>query len=67
MYGLDVLTKIREMDPEARVIVATADIQRSTAEQVKAAGAKGLLNKPVNRSALVGTLQTVLNGGHTWN
>ena len=67
MYGLDVLAKIREIDPEARVIVATADIQRSTAEQAKAAGAKGLLNKPVNRSALAGALETVLKGGHTWN
>ncbi len=67
MYGLEVLTKIREMNPEAQVIVATADIQTSTAEQVRAAGAKALLNKPVNRAALAATIETVLNGGTTWS
>lgn len=67
MYGLEVLAKIREMRPDAKVIVATADIQTSTAEQVKAAGAKGLLNKPVSRPALAATLTTVLEGGQTWS
>lgn len=67
MYGLEVLTKIREMKPDALVIVATADIQISTAEQVRAAGAKALLNKPVNRAALAATIETVLNGGDTWS
>jgi len=67
MYGLEVLTKIREMKPDALVIVATADIQTSTAEQGRAAGAKALLNKPVNRAALAATIETVLNGGDTWS
>lgn len=52
MYGLEVLTKIREMNPDARVIVATADIQQTTHDQARAAGAKTVLNKPVNRDAL---------------
>jgi len=30
MYGLDVLVKLREMDHDARVVVASADIQSST-------------------------------------
>ncbi len=30
MYGLDVLTKLREMDHDARIIIASADIQSST-------------------------------------
>jgi two-component system chemotaxis response regulator CheY len=67
MYGLEVLAKIREMDPAARVIVATADIQTTTADHVKAAGAKGILNKPVNRQQLAATIQLVMAGGHTWN
>ncbi|MEO6005663.1 MAG: response regulator [Opitutus sp.] len=67
MYGLDVLAKMREMDPAACVIVATADIQTSTAEQVRAAGAKAILNKPVNRDQLTSTLKAVLAGGDTWN
>ena len=30
MYGLDVLSKLREMDSNVRVVVVTADIQNST-------------------------------------
>src|SRR6476620_1865926 len=30
MYGLDVLAKLREMDPGARVIVVSADVQSSS-------------------------------------
>ncbi len=67
MYGLEVLTKMREMKPDAAVIVATADIQKSTAEQAREAGARALLNKPVSRDALAATVQTVLSGGHTWS
>jgi two-component system chemotaxis response regulator CheY len=67
MYGTEVLAKIREMNPDARVIVATADIQTSTAEQVKAAGAAAILNKPINKAKLTETLNTVLAGGNTWN
>ena len=67
MYGLEVLTKMLQMNPEARVIVATADIQTTTAEQVRAAGAKAILNKPVNRQQLTATITLVLEGGNTWN
>ena len=67
MYGLDVLQKIRELQPEARVIVATADIQQSTADQVRAAGAKAILNKPIKRQELSDTIEVVLEGGSTWN
>ena len=67
MYGLEVLTKMLQMNSEARVIVATADIQTTTAEQVRAAGAKAILNKPVNRQQLAVTIKLVLEGGNTWN
>lgn len=67
MYGLDVLAKMQELKPDIPVIIATADVQKSTADQVKAAGAKALLNKPVNRALLATTLATVLGGGHTWS
>ena len=68
MYGLEVLAKMRELDPKVRVIVATADIQTSTREQVRGAGASAFLNKPVNRKELAGVVATVLQGGDvTWN
>src|ERR1051326_3184162 len=41
MYGLDVLTKLLEMDSAARVVVARADIQTSTRKLVEEAGGRG--------------------------
>ena len=67
MYGVEVLTKLRELNPELRVIVLTADIQKSTRDQVKAAGAAAMINKPVKREELVSVLNTVLAGGSVWN
>jgi two-component system, chemotaxis family, chemotaxis protein CheY len=52
MYGLEVLAKMREMNPEVRVVIATADVQKSTLDQAKAAGAFALINKPLNRDEL---------------
>ena len=67
MYGLDVLTHVRELNPTARVLVVTADIQNSTAEQARNAGASGLLNKPVSRERLARAVDEVARGGQTWN
>lgn len=67
MYGVEVLTKLRELNPELRVIVVTADIQKSTREQVKAAGAAAMINKPVKKEELVAVLNTVLGGGALWS
>jgi two-component system, chemotaxis family, chemotaxis protein CheY len=57
MYGLEVLTKLRQIDPKARVIVVSADVQTSSHELVAAAGAAGFLVKPLDERdalALVG-------------
>jgi two-component system, chemotaxis family, chemotaxis protein CheY len=65
MYGLEVLTKLRELNPEVRVIVSTADIQTSTREQAKAAGAIAFLNKPISRSEMTEVVTHALAGGVT--
>ncbi len=67
MYGLEVLTKMRELNPDVRVIVATADIQQSTQDQVRAAGAAAFINKPLNRASLTAIVAKVLEGGAVWN
>lgn len=67
MYGLEVLTKMRELDPEAKIIVATSDIQQSTREEAQSNGAAALINKPFNRDEVVRTLTAVLQGGVTWS
>ena len=67
MYGLEVLTKLRELNPKLPVIIVTADIQKSTREQVHAAGAAAIVNKPVKKDELSSVLSTVLAGGVVWN
>ncbi|PWU18354.1 MAG: response regulator [Verrucomicrobia bacterium] len=67
MYGVEVLRKFKELNPDLPVIVATADIQRTTREQVREAGAVALLNKPVTKEQLAEVLSVVLAGGTVWN
>ena len=67
MYGLDVLTKLREMDPTARVVVMSADVQTSSRELVQSAGAVGFINKPAAPGVVVEMVQKVLGGVAPWN
>ena len=67
MYGLDVLIKLRELNPALPVIVVTADIQKSTRDQVKTAGAAAIINKPLKREDLAAALETIFAGGTLWN
>ena len=65
MYGLDVLVKLREMDQEARVIVASADIQSSTRKMVDEAGALGFITKPFVSEQVIAAVEAVLAEGAT--
>ena len=60
MYGLEVLTKLREMDPAARVIVISADVQTSSHEMVEQAGAAGFLMKPVDTDQVLTLVRSTL-------
>jgi len=62
MYGLDVLTKLRELDADAKVVIVSADIQTSSHELVEAAGARAFVNKPFDRAEILNTLASVLAG-----
>lgn len=62
MSGLEVLAKLRELESKARVIVLSADVQRSTAQLVAESGALHFLAKPVAPEQLLGTVRTVLTG-----
>lgn len=63
MSGLEVVEKLRELDAQVRVIVATADIQSSTRMLAKEAGAQELINKPFVPEVVLATVTTVLAGG----
>lgn len=65
MYGLDVLVKLREMDQQARVVVASADIQSSTRQMVDEAGALGFIHKPFVPDDVVAIVKAAMTGGAT--
>jgi len=60
MYGLDVLTKLREMDEFAKVIVVSADVQTSSQQLVSNAGASGFLVKPLEAAEILPLIRTTL-------
>jgi two-component system, chemotaxis family, chemotaxis protein CheY len=63
MYGLDVLAKLREMDPAARVIVISADIQTTSRNLASVAGASGFLNKPAKPEDIVAAVRQAMAAG----
>jgi two-component system chemotaxis response regulator CheY len=67
MYGLDVLQKLRELDPAVRVVVISADIQTSSRDMVKAAGAAAFINKPVSAGQIVKTVAEVMSEDSRWS
>lgn len=63
MNGLDVLQKLLELDPDAVVVIATADIQNSTRLLSREGGARGFISKPFVAENVLATLETILAGG----
>lgn len=63
MYGMEVLRKLKEMNPNLPVIVASADLQKPTRKEVKETGAAGMINKPLAKEQL----GVVLKGGTAWS
>lgn len=60
MNGLDVLKQLRAMDPTARVVMATADVQSSTRELALSGGAAGYVTKPLNEAVVLAAIATAL-------
>lgn len=62
MPGLEVLEQLRQMDRDAKVIVATADLQDITRSEVEKAGAKAVINKPFMATKVIDAVNGVLGG-----
>jgi two-component system chemotaxis response regulator CheY len=62
MYGLDVLTKLRQLDGAARVIIVSADVQTSSHDLVADAGAAGFLTKPIEADEVLTLVGSTLAG-----
>jgi len=65
MYGLDVLVKLREMDPKALIVIASADIQSSTRKMGDEAGALGFITKPFVSEQVLAAVEAALAEGAT--
>jgi len=61
MYGLEVLSKLLEMDKDARVVIVSADIQNSTREMAKEAGALEFINKPFAADSVLNIVTRILS------
>jgi two-component system, chemotaxis family, chemotaxis protein CheY len=64
MYGLDVLAQLRQMDPHARVIVVSADVQASSHQMAEQGGAAGFLVKPLDERDALTLLRKTLGENH---
>jgi two-component system chemotaxis response regulator CheY len=62
MNGLEVLAQLRVIDPGARVVMATADVQSSTRELAMAGGAVGFITKPLQNDAVLAAVASALEG-----
>ena len=62
MNGLEVLRQLRAIDPAARVVMATADVQSSTRELALAGGAVGFVTKPLNSDVLLAAVAAAIEG-----
>src|SRR5215208_1421324 len=56
MNGMEVLTRLRELDSEAKVVLATADTQDATRREAESAGAVGILAKPFQKEQVLATI-----------
>jgi two-component system chemotaxis response regulator CheY len=60
MDGLEALRQLRELDPGARVVMATADVQASTRTLAEAGGAAGFVGKPFAAEAVLRAVAAAL-------
>ena len=60
MTGLEVIDRLKEFDASARVLVISADVQRTTRDLVLGSGARDFLAKPVAADVLAETVRTLL-------
>jgi two-component system chemotaxis response regulator CheY len=62
MSGLEVLRQLRMLDPAARVVMATADVQNSTRELAMEGGAIAFVTKPLVADVVLQAVAAALEG-----
>ena len=66
MNGFDVLAKLRELDPRACIVIATADIQSSTRTMATEGGARGFVTQPFVAAEVARAVNAALEGCKEW-
>lgn len=61
--GITALEEIMKLDPAARIIILTADIQRKTIDKVTELGAFSVAKKPPVRELILAELEKALAAG----
>ncbi|MCX8056958.1 MAG: response regulator [Ignavibacteria bacterium] len=61
--GLEVLKSIKELDPNSKVIIATADLQEITKKLALESGASYFINKPFNENEIQNLITSIEKGG----
>jgi two-component system, chemotaxis family, chemotaxis protein CheY len=67
MPGMDVLVKLRELNPEAAVVIASADVQAATRHEAIGKGARAYLTKPYAARDVLGAVERALSEGARGN
>jgi two-component system, chemotaxis family, chemotaxis protein CheY len=60
MHGLDVLTQLKNINPDVRVIVGTADVQDFSRVQAEELGAAAYITKPFTPESIKTAVDTAL-------
>lgn len=60
MNGLEALKKIREINPDARILMCTASEQSSHVQEALASGAAGYIVKPFTQETILTTIEKAL-------
>ncbi len=60
MSGTEVLSKLRQLDGQAQIIMATADLQEMTRTSVLAGGAVGYVTKPFGAAKVLAAVNNAL-------
>jgi CheY-like chemotaxis protein len=61
MNGNEVLSKLREIDPEIKVMLSSGSLTDSDEQSIIDRGFNGFLKKPYNLNALCGKISEILN------
>ena len=58
--GMEILQQLREVDPKARVIIGTADIQNFSRQRAEELGAAGYVAKPFTPDSVQDVIRRVI-------